>query len=281
MLQYRETLPSNPLRDYLECYWTLQADFPLVDELCLPDGSVSLVFNFGEPYFRAAAKTPAVRAEIKNCCLAFQGKESFLISQKHPIRILGVRFKPYGMSAMFSVSMTDFPVPLLLQGEAVKGFIGNFDDTALRNTDSFYERIAILESFLSDKLTSAAKPDELVVEAVTIMMRNEGNLKISELLDQLCVSKSTLEKKFQDAVGLSPKILCNILRFNSIVYNHKRTGAPSLTELTYNQGFFDQAHLVHNFKSFTGQPPGRFFRQDNRLLEMLRQSFEARVSEIY
>ncbi|MEK7254785.1 MAG: hypothetical protein AAB316_08575, partial [Bacteroidota bacterium] len=64
-------------------------------------------------------------------------------------------------------------------------------------------------------------------------------------------------------------------------YNHARQPYPSLTELTYNQGFFDQAHLVHNFKAFTGMPPGRFFRQDNRLVEMVRQTFEGRVSGMY
>ena len=123
--------------------------------------------------------------------------------------------------------------------------------------------------------------DKLVKEAVSIMMKNAGNLKITDLHEQLCVSKSNLEKKFQEHVGLTPKILSNILRFNSIIYSRQQDPAPSLTELSYKKGFFDQSHLVHNFRSFTGLPPGRFFKQDNRLVEMLRQSFETRMLEIY
>ncbi len=276
MLEYRETSPTPPLRDYLECFWTIETDLSLDQELCLPDGSASFVFNFGPEYYRKTTDDGAEWQLISRASLAHQGKGCVLISQKKPVRILGVRFKPYGLSAFFKISMSDFSPPFVLQKDSLTPFIMDLEPL-LWPSDTFPERIASVEAALLYRLPDAAQPDELVKEAVAEMMRNGGNLKISDLLDTLCVSKSGLEKRFQDAVGLPPKILCNILRFNSIVYEQMQQPSPSLTELTYNQGFFDQSHLVHNFKSFTGVPPGKFFRQDNRLLEMLRQSFEGRV----
>ncbi len=280
MLHYEETAPCTALREYVECYWVLRTDQSLKEELCLPDGSASLIFNFGPDYLRATCSQPNARTSHGRCTLPHQGRESVLITQQAPVRVLGARFKPYGMAPFYRVSMAELSPGFVLQGAALAPFIGNLEEL-LFATEDFGERIRRLEAFLLERLPLAAPPDELVKNAVLLMVRSEGNLRISDLLEQLCVSKSSLEKKFQEAVGLSPKIVCNILRFNSLVYQQRQHPYPTLTELTYNQGFFDQAHLVHNFKAFTGLPPGRFFRQDNRLVEILRQSFEARVSEIY
>ncbi|MCB9338901.1 MAG: AraC family transcriptional regulator [Lewinellaceae bacterium] len=280
MLYYEEKAPAQPLREYIECYWTLQSDFSLQNELCLPDGSASLIFNFGPNYFRATCHRPNQWQEIGRCSMPHQGKESVLITQQKPVRLLGLRFKPHGMAPFFKVSMMDFPPPFVLFGETLRPFLGDLEEK-LWSVDCFEARIAMLNDHFTCRTFDMSAPDDLVKSAISEMVKSAGNLRIGELLDTLCVSKSTLEKKFQEHVGLSPKILSNILRFNSLVYNQQLEPSPSLTELSYNQGFFDQAHLVHSFKAFTGLPPGRFFRQDNLLVEMLRQSFEGRVSEIY
>lgn len=280
MLKYEEEVPSLPLREYIECYWTLNSDFSLNEDLCLPDGSASLIFNFSTPYLRAECHKPNNWKEVGNISMHHQGKSSILISQKKPIRLMGVRFKPYGLAPFFQVSMTNLNPPFMIQGEKLEHLFGTLDSTFWEDI-GFAERIDILEKKFTENIKESPNPDVLVKEAVAIMVKNAGNLKIGVILEMLCVSKSTLEKKFQEHVGLSPKILCNILRFNSIVYSHQKDPTPSLTELSYNKGFFDQSHLVHNFRSFTGLPPGRFFRKDNHLIEMLRKSFKSRTLDIY
>lgn len=280
MLQYEEKAPAQSLREYIECYWILQSDFSLQNELCLPDGSASLIFNFGPNYHRATCHRPTDWVEVGSASMSHQGKESVLITQQKPVRVMGVRFKPHGLAPFFKISMMDYPPPFILHGETLQPFLGDLEQK-LWSTACFKERIALLDEHLSRLAYDVASPDDLVKNAISEMVKSAGNLKIGDLLDKLCVSKSTLEKKFQEHVGLSPKILSNILRFNSLVYQQQREPAPSLTELSYNQGFFDQAHLVHNFKAFTGLTPGRFFRRDNVLVEMLRQSFEGRVGEVY
>ena len=280
MLKYEEIVPCEPLKEYIECYWTLISDFSLHEELSLPDGSASFVFNFGAPYQRAECHQPDIWSEFGRCSLPHQGKYSVLITQSSPIRLLGVRFKPYGLAPFYEVNMNNYPIPFILHGLKLKPFVGDLEQ-GLWSTNDFQERKEILEYYLLKRVGNIPAPDKLVTKAVSIMVKNGGNLKISNLHEQLCISKSTLEKKFQEHVGLSPKILCNIFRLNSIVYTHEQDPTPTLTELSYKQGFFDQAHLVHNFRSFTGLPPGRFFRQENLLIEMLRKSYETRTIEIY
>ncbi len=279
MLQYEELIPALPLQEYIECYWILKSEIPLVEELCLPDGSVSFIFNFGSPYYRASCHSPKEWTEVKKISMPHQGKESILINQNEPIELIGVRFKPYGMASFYGVSMVDYSPPFLLHEPQIENWVHGFH--ALWETTNISERIIMIEKVLLNQLKDAVPVDELVLNAVTEIVKKSGNLRISDLLDHLCVSKSNLEKKFQEHIGLSPKILCNILRFNSIIYDQQQYPTPSLTELTYKQGFFDQSHLVHNFRSFTGLPPGKFFKQNYKLVEMLRQSFASRTSGIY
>lgn len=268
------------LREHIECYWVLRSDHGLKEELCLPEGSASLVFNFGPAYSRAICSRPNEWTDHGRCTLSHQGRESVLITQAAPVEMLGVRFKPYGLSSFFRISMMSLTPPFLVDGIALERLIGQWDK-AISHDDKHRERVQEVESFLLGRLAMAGQPDPLVKNAVAILMNCEGNLRIAEVLEQLCVSKSTLEKKFQESVGISPKILCNILRFNSLVYKQRHHPLPTLTELTYNKGFFDQSHLVRNFRSFTGMTPSHFFRKDHHLVEMLRQSFEARVNTIY
>ena len=214
MLKYEEVTPAAPLREYIECYWNLRSESSLHQELCLPDGSASFIFTFGNPYYRASCHQPDKWQEVNSASLPHQGKVSFLVSQKGPVSNLGVRFKPHGLAAFFRVSMSKLNPPFVLQYDDLFPFIGNLEK-GLAKFDRVEDWVDLLDQAFIAKLPNADPPDELVSVAVREMVRNSGNLRISELHEQLCVSKSTLEKKFQEHVGLSPKILCNIFRFNS------------------------------------------------------------------
>ena len=279
MLHFEDVAPSSPLREYIECYWILKSESSLHDEICLPDGSANFIFNFGNPIFRAYCHRPEETQQMGLSNLLHQGKTSTIVHHEGALDVVGVRFKPHGLAPFFGMSMTEFCPPFALNGNTLCHLVGTLGEELAAHR-SQQKRVELLNKKFLAMLPKAEVVDPLVNKAVAEMVRSSGNLRIGELHEQLCVSKSTLEKKFQEHVGLSPKILCNILRFNSIVYQAQQTPTPSLTQLTYEQGFFDQSHLVHNFRSFTGLPPGRFFRQENRLVEILRQSFESRT-EIY
>lgn len=279
MLTYQEFEPAEELRAYLECYCVLQSESGLDREICLPDGSASLLFNFRNPIQRAYCHRPKATEKIGYASALHQGKQSTIVTHPGPLYLLGVRFRPHGFSAFFNTSMAVHCPPFAIQELALSKLIGTLG-ADLHHEPLFSAQREMLDFRLGKLLAGAAPVDGMVGQAVSEMLRCSGNLRIGELHEQLWVSKSTLEKKFQEHVGLSPKNLCNVFRFNSIIYQGHQVPAPSLTQLTYDQGFFDQSHLVHNFRSFTGLPPGRFFRQKHPLVEMLRQSFEARAKNM-
>jgi AraC-like DNA-binding protein len=119
------------------------------------------------------------------------------------------------------------------------------------------QRIKIIEQFLVLQLKDI-QTDNLIVEAVKLIYQSNGTIRIKELNEKLFISQSPLEKRFRKIVGTTPKKFASIVRFNSILDNLTKT--KSLTEICYENNFFDQAHFIKYFKQFTGDTPENFKR---------------------
>lgn len=119
------------------------------------------------------------------------------------------------------------------------------------------ERVKIIELFLLSQI-KARKEDKLIIEAVKLIYQSDGLIKIKELIEKLYISQSPFEKRFRHLVGTSPKKFASIIRFHAVMQNIKQ--AKSLTELSYEYNFFDQAHFIKDFKNYTGEAPENFKR---------------------
>ena len=119
-------------------------------------------------------------------------------------------------------------------------------------------RIALIEDFLITKLCNP-KPDQLVLTALEKIQLSKGNIRITELAHQLCISQDAFEKRFRKAVGVSPKQFSFIIRMTAVIANG-RNNSQALNEIAFHAGYFDQPHFNKDFKLFTGQTPKDFFR---------------------
>lgn len=118
-------------------------------------------------------------------------------------------------------------------------------------------RIKIVEQFLVSQLKDI-ETDKLIVEAVKLIYQTNGAIRIKELNERLFISQSPFEKRFRKVVGTTAKKFASIVRFNSVLCN--LNGTKSLTEICYENNFFDQAHFIKDFKQFTGDTSENFKR---------------------
>ncbi|MDF2456456.1 MAG: helix-turn-helix protein [Cytophagaceae bacterium] len=119
------------------------------------------------------------------------------------------------------------------------------------------QRITIVEQFLLAQLKDI-ETDKLIVEAIKIIYQSKGTIRIKELNEKLGISQSPFEKRFRKVVGTTAKKFASIIRFNSVLDNLDKS--KSLTEICYENHFFDQAHFIKDFKQFTGDTPENFKR---------------------
>lgn len=119
------------------------------------------------------------------------------------------------------------------------------------------QRIKIVEQFLLSQLKDI-QADKLILEAVKLIYQSKGTIRIKELNEKLAISQSPFEKRFRKVVGTTPKKFASIVRFNAVLSDLGKT--KSLTEICYENNFFDQAHFIKDFRQFTGDTPENFKR---------------------
>lgn len=120
------------------------------------------------------------------------------------------------------------------------------------------QRIQLVEQFLLDRLNPAS-PDPLVLAALSVIHQYKGQIRIADLARQLLTSQSPLEKRFRKVVGTTPKKFATLVQWQHAVKSY--VPGTALTALSYEAGFYDQAHFIKVFKTFSGETPEEFFRQ--------------------
>jgi len=137
-----------------------------------------------------------------------------------------------------------------------KNSVGEMEEKlTLAHTDK--QRIHIVERFLLSQLKDI-QTDKLIMEAVKIIYQTKGTIRIKELTERLFISQSPFEKRFRKLVGATPKKFASIVRFNEVL-DHLGN-AKSLTDICYDNNFFDQAHFIKDFSKYTGDTPDNFKR---------------------
>jgi AraC-like DNA-binding protein len=187
------------------------------------------------------------------------------------IGILGIRFQDeaakhiYGINA-HELSDTELSVEDLWGKKSVLLSDPLMD---LLNEGDYAAAIAILESFLAAKFYAFYKKDAVLSYSLNLVHTAKGKLSLQELSLKTGYSERYLQKMFHEKRGISFQRLNKIARFQSFLHLLSAPEKQSLTSLSYEAGYFDQAHLVRDCRTFTGMTPKEYLRSDNRFADFL------------
>ena len=98
----------------------------------------------------------------------------------------------------------------------------------------------------------------LATRAVQIMQAGPGMETPRVIAHALGLGERRLQQIFNDHVGLAPKAVSRLTRFQGLLRALRRDPSPGWAELAPNFGFYDQAHLTNEFRAMTGLSPGQF-----------------------
>jgi len=99
------------------------------------------------------------------------------------------------------------------------------------------ERIGVVEDFLISRM-QRKQADNLVSTALAIIYKSKGTVRIKDLVTQLHISQSPLEKRFRQAVGTSPKKFASIVRLKHVIQSYNQQNSSALTCLAYCWSFW-------------------------------------------
>ena len=96
-------------------------------------------------------------------------------------------------------------------------------------------------------------------------MQSHGQTDMDELAGMVSVNRRNIERRFATSIGMSPKQLSRAVRLQATLRMLEQKNFTSLTSLAYENGYYDQAHFIKDFKEFTGIKPKSFYARNLRL----------------
>jgi AraC-like DNA-binding protein len=218
-----EIAPSPELAEYVDAYWWSDEESSGTMRI-LPDGCADVVFD-QEGAFVVGAMTRPLRIDAAEAIGAF-----------------GIRFKP-GRAAIALRTpltlLTDARVPLR---DVTKSF-------------PTIDRLETVEDALRAILADV-KSDPRVDAAVDAIIRSGGRAAIESIAEASGVSRQHLARAFAHHVGVSPKTFARVMRFRRAIELGKR---QQWADVAAELGYFDQSHLIADFREFAGETPVPFF----------------------
>lgn len=268
-MDYRTYHPHADLRTIVKCYWTLEVpEQPDTRrQLILPDGCVDMCFILGDDVKRYTSGDEFIIQPRQ--MLLGQITEQFYIEPAGYVNTFAIRFYPYGFANFIGLPLNE----LANKETPLKELFG--DDVAeplsqeIIHAKTVNERIAIIERFLFARLSDKAIIDNIVKSTVDAMFLSKGGKPLSAILKGDLQKRRQLERNFKKQIGLSPKQLSKVIRLQAtlqLLLNHTTT---TLTDIAYENDYYDQPHFIKDFKAFTGITPKEFLADDKMALSSL------------
>jgi AraC-like DNA-binding protein len=270
-MQYSEIQPSPALGRYVKCYWTLEAarGTNTLPEPVMPDGCIELIFNLADP-FRRFHPDGHIETQPLNM-VAGQMRNCAVIGPSGAIDLFGVRFRHAGATAFFSIPLKEL-TDRIVDLKTVLGVEGMETAERLSDSRTLKHRVEVIEGLLLRLLSQNTGSDILVETASRVIVGNMGLASIDQVTGALGVKERTLERRFQEKLGLSPKRFSRIIRFQNFLSAASNEPGRDILDTALSFGYYDQAHLIREFREFSGKTPLAFFGHEHKLSDVFIQA---------
>lgn len=273
-MNYCEINPQPLLSSFVECFWTLESEVPSTQpERILPDGCVELILNFGAQFSQHDEHNHRLQPRS---FLVGQMTGPILISATGPVQLIGIRFHPGGTLPFLRLPLHEITDRVVDLG----GLASKLERELLSVTSQsplLPEKVSAVEAFLTNQLLSTKTNSWLTMLAARIV-ESGGVVSVDQLASDAGISSRQLERRFLREIGLGPKLLGRIIRFQQ-VFRAVEQCDSAWAEVAIACGYYDQAHLIRDFNQFARQTPAVLFSNQSAFTEWFTR--KARRSDFY
>jgi AraC-like DNA-binding protein len=249
-MQYRQYAPADSLRDLVRYYWSLdgrQFSISRLSILSFADRYPRLIFqdiDCFEPIINDETGEEMPLCYLKG--VRTRPTEAFTHGA---FSHFGVSFYPHALSAFFGIDSDELTntVPNI-------NLVCRCDLGERLRFKTQVERVAILDSFLLEKMTKMSL--DFTVQSIIHKKAGVGDMEM--LASSLRISERQLQRRFKKQVGVPLKRYERISRFELALNRLATVGYSELTSIAFELGYADQSHFIKEFQEFAGMPPYNF-----------------------
>jgi AraC-like DNA-binding protein len=226
----------------------------------VPFAGVPLVISFGAPYrIGIPGSAGAGSTRSMGCFVAGLHDVPVTVGSTGHSWGVQVNLTPLGAYRVLGLPMHTL-TNRTLEMEAVLGRWGERLIEAVFEAPDPGSRFDLLDAVLLARLQDGPAPTPSIERAWHRLASAHGSLSIGELATDLGCSRKHLIERFREQLGLPPKKLARILRFQRVVRGIERAGEIRFDDLALACGYYDQAHLIRDFQGFAGTTPTGYAR---------------------
>jgi len=270
----RDRRPIARHSDGTQEFWLERSD-PLLNTI-LPGMGVSLVVNLGDLW--AAGRSLAASALIPRVSV---------IGPCTQPRILRVGRSVHAIGAVVPTALTpdvlDVPPSALVDRIVPLHDLWSDDeaDDLLASLSSFdrHRAVSWLKDALLSRMRRASHREIAADTAARLITVRAGNVSIADLARSHGLSRHQFARRFTAATGVAPKLFARIARFQALVPALLATDVSQWASLSPGLGFYDQAHMINEFRTLAGAPPTTFFRPHGTTIDPGRIRVHGRPSQ--
>jgi AraC-like DNA-binding protein len=257
-MRVRRWKPCPELRPFVEAYGAREAGFGARQAYVpLPARRDCFLEFYLQGRYRIVTVATGVEHWAPRCVLvgpSTQRNEDLKLSGS--LQVFSIRFSPVGLRALFGIPTR------LLRDQAVEAELLLGQEIA-----ELHEQLAAVEparwEILAERyllrrvrMLDVCRESGIAAPAAAAMRRSRGMVGVAEVAARCAVSARHLERSFQEQVGVSPKVFCRLLRLDHAL----ELGGPesNWSEVAAACGYFDQSHMVRDFRALTGATPVEF-----------------------
>ena len=130
----------------------------------------------------------------------------------------------------------------------------------------FVRKFATAERFLLKHSAGRLVANPAVEYALQEILRQPDQISLARLNQNIGYSQKHFIDLFKRQIGIAPKSYLRIVRFQKAVTQIEQRREVNWTIIAHDCGFFDQAHFINDFKSFSGFTPEEYVRRKNGIL---------------
>jgi AraC-like DNA-binding protein len=251
--------PSGALARHVDSIWfSSRAALPHRRERSLPTGRVDIVIPLLQDSVVRFDSVDAIEPiHLRGAVVSGAHDRHAVRGTGGASRVVGVHFKAAGGAAFFGAALPELRNRTVLLDE-LWGPEARHWRERLQAARDVPETIRIVEDALRSRLVAAPPRDAIADDALRALARDPSAARIDSVQRASGCSPPQFIRRFEAAVGITPKRYARVLRFSALLLRVVRAGPRDWAGLAAECGYFDQSHLIHEFKRLAGVPPSAY-----------------------
>ena len=161
---------------------------------------------------------------------------------------------PIGARLFFGVPMTELTGRVVALRDLLPKEHANLAER-LEGLPSWDARFDLVEQILGERIAAESLQIKVVSWAFRRIEGCGGAIDVGALAREMGYSPKHVIDLFREHVGVAPKLLARIVRFDRLIQHLKADASRPWAEVAIEAGYYDQAHLARDVKQFGGTTP--------------------------